>query len=134
LTSLRLVHEICQQFSDGQGIDSSFFLPGRCKEGEEITTTFSNLSAAAQPFTAQTMQETREDFRAAYSRLLTAQTTSIIEDGEEVEEEKEEEGEDEEDLSIPEGALTKTLKKGGHPISSTIEYSQAQQNLHKNKP
>jgi hypothetical protein len=40
-----------------------------------------------------------------------------------VEEEKEEEGEDEEDFSIPEGALSKTRKKGGHPTGSTIKYS-----------
>jgi hypothetical protein len=73
------------------------------------------------------MQETIEDFRVAYSRLQTAQTTSISEDGEEVEEEKEEEGEDEEDLSIPENALTETRKKGGCPIGSTIEYSQSQE-------
>jgi hypothetical protein len=62
------------------------------------------------------MQEAREDFRAAYSRLLTAQTTSISKDAEE-----------EEDLSTPEGNWTETHKKSGCPTGSTIKYSQAQE-------
>ncbi len=91
-TCLRLVHLLCQVCF---------------KEGEEITTTCLDLLAAAHPSTARTMQETIEDFKVAYSRLQTAQITLISEDGEEVEE-KEKEGEDEDDLSIPENALTKT--------------------------
>jgi hypothetical protein len=76
LTCLRLVHQICQQFSVRLGINSSTLFYQVCfKEGEEITSTCLDLSAAAHPSTAQTMQETIEDFRVAYSRLQTAQIT-----------------------------------------------------------
>ena len=117
---LRLVHQICQQFWVGPCIGISMLLCWVCHDKEaDIIMSSLDASITASATTAQvdrTTQEVRDNTRAAYERLQTAQAMLLSADAEE-----------EEDHLIPSDNPTETCNKGGRPKGLTIEHSQAQE-------
>ena len=117
---LRLVHQICQQFWVGPCIGISMLLCWVCHDKEaDIIMSSLDASTTASATTAQvdrTTQEVRDNTRAAYERLQTAQAMLLSADAEE-----------EEDHLIPSDNPTETCNKGGRPKGLTIEHSQAQE-------
>ena len=88
------------------------------KEADIIMSSL-DASITASATTAQvdrTTQEVRDNTRAAYERLQTAQAMLLSADAEE-----------EEDHLIPSDNPTETCNKGGRPKGLTIEHSQAQE-------
>jgi hypothetical protein len=100
-----LIHQICQQFLVGLGVNTSTMLCLVCHD-KKSTTTFPSITTAQASATVyddstalpinqpdiflikervQTMQEVRDNARAAYKRLQAAQAMPFAADAEEEE-------------------------------------------------